>query len=218
MGKCLIEKGRGNCCFKLTIGCCVQSTHQFSSSPSVITIRVTQPFPATIDPEILPCPYLFNTQPPQKSARVHPAVTMTTIRTTWPCKRLPGEVETSGSWKGVSWLGIHLRCVSCRKDGMVISLREQKYRWLACFCLLVACLRGNPGIWPFCPLGKLTADSNHRQRTSRSRNLLSAVLDTKQASLVLPGATGSSPSRSSNCPKITSKQPRQVFPLPFQLP
>jgi hypothetical protein len=52
-------------CFKLTTGCCVECTHPFSSTPSTITIRVTQPFPATIDPEILPCPYLFSTQPPK---------------------------------------------------------------------------------------------------------------------------------------------------------
>jgi len=83
---------------------------------------------------------------------------MTTIRTTWPCKR---EMETSGSWKGVSWLGIHLRCVACRKDSMLISLRKRKYRWLACFCLLVAFLRGNPGGWTFRTLGTLTACSHH---------------------------------------------------------
>ena len=158
MGKGLIESGWGNRCFKLIIGCCVESAHPFSSAPSMITIRVTQPFPAIIDPEILPCPYLFSTQPPKKSARVHPAVTMTTIRTTWPCKR---EMETSGSWKGVSWLGIHLRCVACKKDGMIISLRQRKYRWLVCLCLLVAFLRASLGSWPFRPLRKLTAYSHH---------------------------------------------------------
>ena len=83
---------------------------------------------------------------------------MTTIRTTWPCKR---EMETSGSWKGVSWLGIHLRCVASRKDGMLISLRQRKYRWLACFCLFVAFLRWSPDSWPFRPLGKLTAYRHH---------------------------------------------------------
>ena len=65
MGKGLIELGWGNRCFKLIIGCCVESTHPFSSAPSMITIRVTQPFPAIIDPEILPCSYLFSTQPPK---------------------------------------------------------------------------------------------------------------------------------------------------------
>lgn len=125
----------------------------------MITIRVTQPFPAIIDLENLPCPYLFRTQPP-KNLHVYtqllpwqPFAPRDLAKEKWK----PQEVE-----KGGSWLGIHLRCVARRKDGMLISLRKQKYRRLACFYLLVAFVRGNPGCWPFCPLGKIAAYSRHQ--------------------------------------------------------